>query len=172
MRASRYPLVLLLLAMISCGSSSGTTVDAGSVAVEIGTGTTEFEPLAEDESVVLYAGPQGGHHFIVHARVRGLLVGDWQMPGQIGNPATLFSIYNEAGEAVHLERPPYRLGYRAGLEEWAALPSGRIVEVKEGAVAALYGSRVRLVVEVRDVSGATGSDERWVQVQEAAPEDL
>ena len=131
--------------------------------VWLGTGTTEYRELEEEEELPLIAGPQGGHHFIVHARMSGLLPGDPTMPGLIGNPSTSFTAESEDGERLDLNMAPYRLGYRdAGTEGEYELPSGRILQVQEERVAAMIGTRVLLRVDVTDVRGAVASDERWI----------
>ncbi len=61
---------------------------------------------------------------------------------------------------------PYRLGYEQ-VEGSYLLPSGRILQVKEAAVPTLYGSRVRIEVEVTDVEGESATDGRWVTAVEA-----
>jgi hypothetical protein len=65
---------------------------------------------------------------------------------------------------------PYRLGYEPADEPDGAyvLPSGRILQIQQAVVAATYGTRVKIRVEVTDVRNATASDERWV----LAVEDL
>jgi hypothetical protein len=137
---------------------------------ELGTGTTSFEELRDDDELVLVAGPQGGHHFVVHTRMSGLLPGDPTMPGLIGNPSTSFTVEDEHGERLDLNMAPYRLGYEPADEPDGAyvLPSGRILQIQQAVVAATYGTRVKIRVEVTDVRNATASDERWV----LAVEDL
>src|SRR5687768_3319811 len=74
------------------GSGDGPPMEGE---VELGTGTTEFEPLADESELGLVAGPQGGHHFIVHVRMSGMVPGDPTMPGLIGNPSTRFTVTGE-----------------------------------------------------------------------------
>lgn len=122
---------------------------------------TAFEALEQESPLILVAGPQGGHHFVVHARMWGMDPGDPTMPGQIENPATRFTVTDEEGEHIELAVSPYRLGYERDGDDFV-LPSGRIVQVRESAVAALYGARAHIRVEVTDVDGETASDSRWV----------
>jgi hypothetical protein len=133
--------------------------------VELGTGTTTFEVLEQESPLILVAGPQGGHHFVVHARMWGMDPGDPTMPGQIENPATRFTVSDEEGEPIELEVAPYRLGYERDGDDFV-LPSGRIVQVRESAVPNLYGARAYIRVEVTDAEGETASDGRWVMAIE------
>jgi hypothetical protein len=146
------------------GDSGDSGGSGGSV--ELGTGTTAFEPVGEESELVLVAGPQGGHHFVVHARISGLDPGDPSQPGLVSNPATRFSVTDEDGARLELEMYPYRLGYEL-VDGHYVLPSGRIVQVREAAVPSLYGSRAHIEVEVTDAEGQTASDGRWVIAVEA-----
>ncbi|HTM19982.1 MAG TPA: hypothetical protein VL172_05730, partial [Kofleriaceae bacterium] len=120
----------------------------------------------------LHAGPQGGHHFIVHARASGLIPGDPEQPGQEGNPDTLFKAFDEDGTQIDVMFPPYVLGYGDTHDGWFTLPSGRILQVSEDYVPTLVGTRVRITVDVQDVVGTTGADERWIHViEELNPPD-
>lgn len=136
------------------------------VRVELGTGTVEFEPLVTDQDLELIAGPQGGHHFIVHARMQGMIPGDPSMPGLVGNPATSFRVFDENDDQIDVMFPPYKLGYTEGTDGWFDLPSGRILQINEDDVPGLYGTRVRIDVRVTDVTTASGFDERFVTVIE------
>lgn len=57
------------LAAFGCGEPVPPTPFEGTV--EIGTGETGFEPVADEESVPLVFGPQGGHHVWISFRVTG-----------------------------------------------------------------------------------------------------
>jgi hypothetical protein len=157
------------------GSGSGDEDDSGDpgddgppddATAELGTGTTEFEPLPDESELILVAGPQGGHHFVVHARMRGLDPGDPAMPGLAANPRTRFFVENSQGDRVDVDQAPYRLGYKAVGDD-LVLPSGRIVQVLEEEVPSLYGQRVRIDLEVTDANGESASDGRWVVAMEA-----
>ena len=159
---------LILLATSACGGDDDggrpdSAVVPGDAWVELGTGVTEFEELAADGEIVLVAGPQGGHHFIVSARMRGLQPGDPTMPGTMFNPSTRFSVWNEAGDQLDVNPPPYRLGYEEAGGGVFVLPGGHIIQVREEEVAALYGERVKIRVELEDASGTSVTDERWVR---------
>jgi hypothetical protein len=149
------------------GDDANDADDGGSGgSVELGTGTTAFEPLGEESDLVLVAGPQGGHHFVVHARISGLDPGDPSQPGLVSNPATRFTVTDEDGARLELEMAPYRLGYELVDGDYV-LPSGRIVQVREAAVPSLYGSRAHIEVVVTDADGQSASDGRWVIAVEA-----
>lgn len=154
-------------ALSGCSGASqapdaGRDAPATTARVEIGTGTVEFEPLADGDELILWAGPQGGHHFIVHARIQNLSPGDWQQPSLPENPTTRFLAFDEAGVQLDLSLPPYALGYRDIGDEWLYLPSGRFLRLIEAEVQRLFGTRVRIRVEVEDADGNTASDERWI----------
>lgn len=145
----------------ACGGDDGPP-DPGEAWVMLGTGTTEFRTLSTDQELILEAGPQGGHHFIVHARIFDLLPGDPAMPGQIGNPSTSFTVSDPGGNRLDVNQAPYRLGYEPIENGVFELPSGRILQVQEDLVESLYGQRVLIEVSVTDASGVEVTDERWV----------
>ena len=152
---------------LSAGCGGGDADDVGDESspddstVELGTGTTVFEPVGEESELVLEAGPQGGHHFVLHARISGMAPGDPTQPGLVGNPTTRFSVTAEDGARLDIGMAPYRLGYELVDGEYV-LPSGRIAQVREAAVPSLYGSRVRIDVQVTDAAGESAMDGRWV----------
>ena len=162
-------LILLATFAFACGEGGGkpdTGVAPGDAWVELGTGTSSFEEVPAEGELVLIAGPQGGHHFIVTARMRGLQPGDPTMPGTIYNPSTRFTVWNQDGDQLDIDPPAYRLGYEETDDGMFVLPSGHIIQVREEEVTALYGGRVKIRVEVEDATGATASDERWVRPME------
>ncbi len=59
----------LALAAFGCGDPMPPTPFEGTL--EIGTGETAFEPLADEQEVPLVFGPQGGHHVWISFRVTG-----------------------------------------------------------------------------------------------------
>lgn len=154
---------LALAALAACGDDAPPAeCNAGGASAEVGSGTVEFEPLAADAELEMIAGPQGGHHFILHARMRGLDPGDPTRPGDSSNPRTQFTIERTGGEQVQLDQPPYRIGYAAGADGFAELPSGRIVPFVEDLVAELDGERLRVTVEIVDRDGACARDDAEV----------
>lgn len=151
----------------------GDDAPEGRGQVEVGTGALVFESLEGDVELALVAGTQGGFHFIVHARIQGLVPGDPSMPGLLGNPQTTFAAFLEDETQIDSQFPPYRLGYDEGAEGWNALPSGRILQMHPDRydsdnISELFGQRVRLRVDVRDAAGVRVWDERWILV--GAPE--
>lgn len=155
----------LLLVLIACGGDDDAP-DAGPPVggtVELGTGTSRFEEIEPEGELGLVAGPQGGHHFIVHARMTGLVPGDPSSPGEIGNPSTRFTVESEDGARLDIDMAPYRLGYEElGEDGVFTLPGGRICQVLEEAVDEIDGGRVRLRVEVTDVRDRIATDDVWV----------
>lgn len=166
-RQAALPLAFSVFALLAgCGSSGDG--GGGELVVEVGTGALEFEPVAPDSDWTLVAGPQGGHHFIVNARARGLVPGDPTMPGAEGNPVTTFSVFDADMNQVDLMPPPYQLGYEATPDGWFSLTSGHIAQVIESEAARLVDTRVLIRVELRDSAGHSASDERWAHAV-AAP---
>lgn len=156
--------------LAGCGGT-----EAGDAVVELGTGATEFRALAPDAELPLIAGIQGGYHFVVHARAQGVYPGDPQRLDSPDNPTTRFALFLDGGERIDIRATPYRLGYVAAGDGWAALPSGRLLQldqdrVEAGLVPDLYGRRLRVRVEVEDVEGDRASDERWIVAVEGEPQ--
>jgi hypothetical protein len=140
---------------------------------ELGTGTTGFEPLLDDQELGLVAGPQGGYHYIVHSRIREMSPGDYMRPGVTENPVTLFAVYTEDGRQIDKMYPPYHIGYMQDEAEPSlfVLPSGRILQIENAEVPGIYGARVRIRLRVSDVEGRVATDERWVRVVPWAAQD-
>jgi len=160
-------MILVLCAAGACGDDGGPPIDAGIGEVELGTGVDAFEPLVSDQ-LELFAGPQGGHHFIVHARIAGFLPGDPTMPGSVDNPATTFAAFS-ADVQIDLRLPPYRLGYVEQSDGTFDLGAGRILQVDEAVVPDLYGAQVTLTVQVVDPAGTHGEDRVTGTVVEGPP---
>lgn len=165
-------LMALLITLCNCTSNPNEGDDAS---ISLGTGTTDFVSLNDNQTLPLIAGIQGGYHFIVHAQVRGeLIAGDSRSPGLVGNPQTSFAIYRENGERIDGEAPPYRLGYVEEREKLYSLPSGRQVRLdvnlQNTLVPAIYGERLRLTVGLRDASGLRLGDETWIVATEGVPD--
>lgn len=170
----RSPSAVLVLAaslglLPGCpGGGGGFERDAAPDAVEyngtleVGQGNVTFETLPDDEDLILWSGPQGGHHFIIHVRVKDIDPGNWERPGQPGNPITTFSAFDESGRQVDLMVPPYAIGYRDLGDEWLYFPSGRFLRTDEIFVPGMWNNRVRVVVEVVDANGVRARDERWI----------
>ncbi len=152
----------LLVGTTGCGDDTG---GGGDTLVEIGTGTIEFEAFSANPSLDVIAGPQGGHHFIVHARAQNIIPGDASIPGLQANPRTIFQAFTETGTQIDLMFPPYTLGYRRD-GSWFVLPSGRILQIEDDVVSTIIGQQVRLTVQVTDADGKRANDEVWVQVTE------
>lgn len=166
------PAFLLLIALGTIYSGAGCgddgAADAGMQAVELGSGALEFSPLQDGQELLLVAGTQGGYHFVVNPRVRGILTGNPAVQGELGNPQTRFAVFREDGSQIDAMGPIYRLGYEPAEDGWFQLRSGRILQIDqqlvidEGVIPAIYDEQVRLEVEIRDAKGARISDEVWV----------
>lgn len=150
---------LVLISCLLVFGACGEDPPSGPATIEIGTGALDFEVITKGQELPLVAGPQGGYHFVINARIQNLLPGDSSTPNALGNPQTRFSIYLEDGTRVDNMSAPYRLGYRDGAEDWFEMPSGRILQLDDGLIAdgdlltEIFEQDVRLVVEIRDARG-------------------
>lgn len=133
---------------------------------EIGTGMVDFEPIADGERFPLIAGPQGGHHFVLHSRMSGLAPGDVSNPGDPDNPSTFFMVINENGDRVEFLSEPYTFGYEEAEDGWLKIRSARIVVVVQSMIDTLIDRPVRLRLEIQDVDGRVAMDEVLVDVFE------
>ena len=131
---------------------------------ELGSGLLAWQPLLAEQDMHIVMGPQGGYHFIVQARIAEMAPGDPATPGQAQNPSTTFSCFRADGKQIDKRYPPYRLGYGQSAAGWFELSSGRILQIDNGEIPALYGTRVRIALEVRDSVGHQAKDERSVRV--------
>jgi hypothetical protein len=146
--------IAVVSTLTGCSDPAETEAEA-----EIGTGMFSFAALPDGASLDLVSGPQGGFHFIVHARMRGLSPGDPQRPGLPDNPTTWFRALDENGARVDI--PEVRqLGYapQASGDDWYILPSGRILLIDNQAAPRLYGRPVTIEVQIRDASGRMAGD--------------
>ena len=140
------------------GTQPGDICDG---AAEVGTGTTAFEPLIERPALQVITGPQGGHHFILNARMIGLVPGDPSTPGAAVNPTTRFAVYR-GGVEIQIAQPDLEVGYRDAADGFEALPSGRIVQLEELALEGLDGQPVSVAVQITDSRGECARDDAEV----------
>jgi len=172
--AGRVTIAALLVAVVACGDSDPGVPDATPPPdametpdlVELGTGTTAWEPLTQNQELPLYAGPQGGHHFIVHARIKDMIPGDVAVPGELGNPITKFQAFDSEGIEVNLFVPPYRLGYEDGGDGWDYMASGHLLVISETEVDRLFGATITIEVYVTDAADTASRDSRSILVVE------
>lgn len=135
----------------------------GTGIAEVGTGTLEFQPLpAADAELGLVAGPQGGFHFIVHARMKDMAPG--QPDIAVSTPSTRFSAYLEDGTQIDVRNPAYRIAYEERPDGWYELPGGRILQIENEFEPGLYGQRVRIRVVIIDNEARFAEDDVWVTV--------
>jgi hypothetical protein len=148
------------LGLAGCSNDAGSGDDAGPVVTaELGTGMFTFERLADGQPLDLISGPQGGFHFVVHARMRGMTPGDPRQPGLPGNPTTFLRALDENG--VRIDVPEIRqLGYAPDpqVAGWYALPSGRILLIDNLVARSLYGRPVTIELQIQDSSGRMAAD--------------
>lgn len=169
MRPSLLVALLLVPACFGADGDGDGGLPGPTPVVELGTGSADYQTMTEEQELGLVAGPQGGYHFIVHARMKHLSPGDPARPGRPENPSTVFEAWVPDGTAgerqLDVMNPPYRLGYEdLDGDGWLELPSGRILQMDLLAadLAAFYGTRVRIVVRITDSAGRIAEDERHV----------
>jgi len=156
------------LIFLLCFSACSDDASLGDARIELGTGTVDFVPIADGDELEVIAGPQGGYHFVVHARAWGIVPGDPRSPGIPVNPSTTFAAYQ--GEVpIDLGLPPYRLGYQDDGDGGLVLPSARILQLQQEVVPDVYGTEVRITVTVRDDDGDSATDERVIRAIEGPP---
>ena len=143
-----------------CWKDLGPNAPPGEV--ELGAGVDMFEPLAADAPLELIRGPQGGHHFTVRSRIRGMN----------SKADTFFTAFLEDGSRIDLYRCPFEIPYDvAEAGGFFGMKRGSInLIVSETFVPRLPGSRVRIHVEVADADGRFATDERFI-VAFAVPRD-
>lgn len=113
-----------------------------------------FAPLANGDTLDVYAGPQGGHHFLIAVRTRAI---------DITSTRTLLSA-SQGGTDVDVLSCPYRTPYVSGADGWASLRGAAALVLDESWLAsgAAEGAQVTVRVEVQDDRGAYGFDERTI----------
>lgn len=145
--------------LAGCSDDPAPAIDAATVNAEIGTGMFTFERLVDGQPLDLIAGPQGGFHFVVHARMRGLTPGDPRQPGLAENPTTYFRVLDEDGARVDV--PEVRkIGYASDPQVggWYALPSGRILLIDNTLASTLYGRLLTIELQIQDAAGRMAGD--------------
>ncbi|MGF1468490.1 MAG: hypothetical protein ACFCGT_20385 [Sandaracinaceae bacterium] len=159
--ASILVLTLLVLTPVACGgggSDAGPLPDRGPrmPAVELGTGAARFEPIPDAGGTVeLVAGPQGGFHLDVSARLVDL------------SPDGLRLVY----EARDDERV-WSLPTEIDLTRSSVVPEGQRAYLRVGDLLVLdideptqvEGRTVALRVTARAADGEMASDERAVRI--------
>lgn len=140
----------LLVSSTACSSASSAGVRPGVMAVELGTGTWQFEPVTDGETIPLVHGAQGGWHFWVAARVTGTSAESGSLTIE-RQPADESLPPSRATIGIHLD-PPDAEGARnfLGYPEILSDPSCTVGVM----------TRVRLTLVLAD--GTSASDERIV----------
>jgi N-acetylneuraminic acid mutarotase len=145
----------LLAAACSPGTKATGTPDSGHAAggnpvVEVGTGSAEFVPLKNGDSVPIIHGPQGGTHIWGSVSVQHL------------TPGTVSVTYAVSSQGSTLSSTTYQLDASGDPWTWA----GFIGVVPDPM--AIDGQTVTLTMTVKDARGNAGSDQRQVVAHDAA----
>lgn len=136
--------------------------------VELGTGYDSYLPMPD--AVDLVYGLQGGFHFEVRARMRGLEPGDTVDVLSQLNPSTRFQVFDLAGEPINSSIAPdscgTKLGYPpAGDGDGFLFPPGQ-VRFPDGLTTGIFDKQYRVVVEIIDAFGGYARDEKLVIARE------
>jgi hypothetical protein len=150
--------VLVAVSLTACGSG-GAGVDAGPPMVELGTGETMFEPIIDGSEQFVIQGPQGGYHLTGAMRASGIDPGNPDDLGDPDNPTTEFRVYRGATR-VDLMASSYTQGLNRVGDHYEMIARRVILEIQDDAE--LDGMELLMVLEIRDVHGATATDERTV----------
>ncbi|GAB4561812.1 MAG: hypothetical protein Tsb0020_09630 [Haliangiales bacterium] len=151
-----------------CYSGGGTPSEG--VSVELGTGESGFESLADADEIGITAGLQGGYHFVGHARAEGIMPGAQALPPE-QNPVTHFRLFRADGVEITGSECSYPRAYVDSDAGGYELPYGQLLIVSRSEGMALIGEQVRITVEVLDGEGNYASDERQLTVVSANPAD-
>ena len=97
---------LLVAALGACAADvPGDPVAPGEAGLELGTGQTAFEPLADGDAADVYMGLQGGMHFFGSVRVHGISPGDRTRPRNADyQPTTRFVVTRGAETLAEVEQ--------------------------------------------------------------------
>jgi hypothetical protein len=148
----------------ACGALEAS--EAGGEAV-LGTGNEVFEPLADELGII--AGPQGGFHVNLNARIRGLEFGNTEDLLDPENPSTAFAVFRaDTDERIDMADCAVRLAYRADEEEFGVLQRGVsvILDVaNEMEVEPLFDQPARIEVDIVDAEGRHTRDEQTVTLR-------
>lgn len=146
----------LVAATLAC-SAPAEGPDAGPPSLEIGTGTRDFEPLGDGDSIFIVQGPQGGYHFFGSLRAQNINAGDSEDLSDPQNPQTTFEAFVGATRVDAMAS-----SYRQGLEVGGGFAEmvGRQVILDILDDDELDGMTVRFAVTVEDVAGIQLTDER------------
>jgi hypothetical protein len=132
--------------------------EPGPPEVIVGHGQSDYLPMADDDVANVEAGPQGGHHIWVAARVKNL--------HQSG------SITEVGGEipSLGVSITPLKVIFTMDPDEggYCKLFGLRFqIDVDGNDVNALLGERMKIIISVTDVNDDVGTGERWVMLSDS-----
>lgn len=131
--------------------------NGGAPIVEAGTGQTDFQPLADGQTLVPERGPQGGHHLWVAVRMKNLR--------QSGTTVTLTG--EQPGTGLKVPPTSFVFGFEPATEGFCKLYGLRFqLDNSSVPLERFLGKPLELHVALRDANGVTG--EAGVRVQVAA----
>lgn len=142
------------LLLVSCGGSAAPI--EGATRVELGTGETEFVPVAEGDPVELVAGLQGGFHVPVSFRAYGYASDRLTLEASARVDAPGWPQAAPIRAAVRVE--PLAEGGADSAQGFNGFPL-----VLDNARCA-HGLAVELSIAVSDEGSGRATDRRWVEL--------
>jgi len=156
--APRRTALALAALLASCSSAAEkASVDAGPPSLEIGTGSTKFEPLVEGGEILIVQGPQGGYHFFGSLNAKNINPGNSEDLLDPSNPNTTFAAYAD-GVQIDVGASTYRQGLESTTAGEQMIGRRVILDIVDDSE--LAGKEVRFVVKVQDADGIMLRDER------------
>ena len=170
---SRWLVVVLAIMSDSCTGGPGPpgpepcwedpAVGTAEGEVELGVPGTPFQAILDEQPLELVRGPQGGHHFSVRARTRGMSP----------EAKSLFTAYLGGDRRADIFECPFRTPYQdASSDGFNEISRDYVnVIVSQELVPEIVGARVLMRVEVVDVEGRYATNERWIVAYKVADSD-
>ena len=166
-RASLRSVALAAVLALGCSDTTTPGEDAGVAAgprVELGGGTSAFEPLTDGDTIELVSGPQGGFHINLTARlyetdIEDLLIDYVAVPvggtAPISMPTELrLNAMRVVPEGDHLLR------------------AGDFLVMDVTAPAEVVGMELEVTVRITETDGGTASDTRRLLIVDEVMEEL
>ncbi len=131
------------------------TADGGEPAVFLGSGQTDFMPMASGAEVVAEAGPQGGHHLWLAVRMRQL--------NQVGTTTTITAV--QPGSGLTPWPMPVVFSFRPDEGQHCKL-SGLRYQLDAGGIPieSFLGKPLDVTVRLRDGAGRVATETKRVNV--------
>lgn len=134
----------------------------------LGFGMETFTEMVPEQVLDVAYGFQGGSHFDLHARMRGLSPGD--LDDRLGpSPHIHFSAYTDDGAQITFNSCSFPGPFRPLDDGWFEMPIGRSVIIDRPFTGQLEGERIRIRGEMQDPDGRYVMAETWVVARDDNP---